>query len=72
MACSLPRFSALRPNPSLVEGAISTLTLVVYFVLSFATGAWHITWLVFLIGVAVGNVVDAAFAIGEGRDDDED
>lgn len=55
-----------------VEGAISTLTLVVYFVLSFATGAWHITWLVFLIGVAVGNVVDAAFAIGEGRDDDED
>lgn len=31
--------------------------VVLYFLISFSTGAWHITWLVFLIDVALTNAV---------------
>lgn len=42
-----------------VNGAVWSLTLVVYFLLSFITGAWYITWLIFFIGGAVVNIVKA-------------
>lgn len=42
-----------------VNGAVWSLTLVVYFLLSFITGAWYITWLVFFIGAAVVNIIKA-------------
>ena len=35
--------------------------LIVYFAVSFLTGAWYITWLIFLIGTAVMNIVKAIF-----------
>ena len=35
------------------------LVLVVYFLVSFGTGAWHITWLIFLIGSAVKHAVSS-------------
>ena len=35
------------------------LTLVIYLLLSFATGAWYITWLVFPIMGAVGGLISA-------------
>lgn len=48
-----------------VSGAIWCLILVIYFVLSFSTGAWYITWLVFCIGGAVDNVVKAIFDLAK-------
>lgn len=42
-----------------INAAISTFTLVVYLVVSFMTGAWHITWLIFFIGMALKNVAKA-------------
>lgn len=42
-----------------VNGAVWALTLVVYFALSFTTGAWYITWLVFFIGLAAVNIIKA-------------
>lgn len=42
-----------------VNGAVWSLTLVAYFLLSFITGAWYITWLVFFIGGAVVNIIKA-------------
>ncbi len=44
-----------------ISGALWSVILVVYFVVSFTTGAWHITWLIFLIGGAVESIVKAAF-----------
>lgn len=44
-----------------VRSAIWAVTLILYFVISFATGAWYITWLIFIIGSAVLNVVRACF-----------
>ncbi len=42
-----------------VNGSVWALTLVVYFSLSFTTGAWYITWLVFFIGLAAVNIIKA-------------
>lgn len=42
-----------------VSGAIWALTVLVYILVSFATGAWHITWVIFLIAVAIVNIVKA-------------
>ena len=48
-----------------VRSAIWAVTLVLYFVISFATGAWYITWLIFIIGGAVSNIVRACFDLKE-------
>jgi len=44
-----------------ISGALWAVILVVYFLISFSTGAWHITWLIFLIGTAVESIIKAAF-----------
>lgn len=53
----------LDPNPKKLRGRISsalwTSTVGIYFILSFRTGAWHITWIIFLIAAALGNVLRA-------------
>lgn len=46
---------------SAVNGAIWALTLVAYFLVSFLTGAWYISWLIFFIGGAVTGIVKAIF-----------
>lgn len=44
-----------------IFSAIWSLTLAVYFILSFLTGAWHITWVVFLISSAVTSIIKAVY-----------
>ena len=46
---------------SAVNGAVWALSLVVYFLVSFLTDAWYISWLIFFIGGAVTNIVKAIF-----------
>lgn len=56
-----------RPPRSPVYTAISAvlwvLTVCGYLVLSFLTGFWHITWMMFLITAAVDNIIKAIFDI---------
>lgn len=42
-------------------GSIWLLTTAFYFVLSFATGAWHLTWILFLIAGAATGLVCAIY-----------
>lgn len=35
------------------------LVIVIYFLVSFTTNAWHITWLIFLIGTALRQAISA-------------
>lgn len=44
-----------------INSSIGTIFLVLYFIISFSTGAWYITWLIFLISGAIQNVVKACF-----------
>lgn len=48
-----------------VKNVITTVGLVVYFVISFATGAWHLTWLIFPIMAAVQGIVTAGMDLKE-------
>lgn len=41
-------------------GAVWPIVTAVYFIISFTTGAWPITWIIFLIGAAVHQIVKAA------------
>ena len=45
-----------------MRGAISTalwsLILVIYFVVSFTTMAWHITWVIFIVGGLVESLIN--------------
>ena len=42
-------------------GAMWMFMLAAYFVVSFATGAWHVTWVMFLIAAALSCMLNACF-----------
>lgn len=44
---------------SSVNGLLFAITLAVYFIVSFWTGAWYITWVIFLMYKAVCGIVSA-------------
>lgn len=44
-----------------ISGALWLLIVVIYAIVSFATGAWFITWVIFLIGAAVESIIKAVF-----------
>lgn len=48
-----------------IRSLINIITLAVYLVLSFATGAWYITWLIFPISAAVKGLVRAIIDLKE-------
>lgn len=41
-----------------IQGAVWSIAVVAYFVVSFSTGAWHVTWLIFLITVAITQIIN--------------
>jgi len=32
--------------------------LIMYFIVSFQTNAWHLTWLIFLLAAAIETILD--------------
>lgn len=44
-----------------ISSALWILTVCGYLLVSFVTGAWHITWMMFLIATAIDNVIKAIF-----------
>lgn len=60
-----PPVQPIRPRRSpvykAISGALFVLVLCGYLLVSFATGAWHITWLIFLMYAALDNVIKAIF-----------
>lgn len=58
-----------------IAAAVWSVALVAYFIVSFATQAWYITWVIFLIALAVQNIIKAVMDLrlygrsnnGEGR-----
>ena len=71
LACALipaENPTALRRNSSLKKGINSmiwAIGLALYFIISFATMAWHITWLIFPIIGAVQGLVRAILDLKE-------
>lgn len=44
-------------------GAMWSIVVVIYFIISFMTMAWHITWVIFLIGSAIQGIIHAIFEL---------
>ena len=40
-----------------------SIIVVIYFIISFMTMAWHITWIIFLIGSAIQGIIHAIFEL---------
>lgn len=53
---------------SAVHKIINTIGLILYFIISFSTGAWYITWLIFPIEAAVWGLVKACMDLKEALD----
>ena len=53
--------SRRSPVYGAISGALWALTVCGYLLVSFATGAWHVTWMIFLIATAVDNIIKAIF-----------
>ncbi len=50
--------SIIRKN---VMSAMWTIVVAVYLLVSFLTGAWHITWIIFIIAGAASSLIEAVF-----------
>jgi len=46
-----------------LSSALWSIILVLYFIISFATFAWHITWIIFIIGVVIESLINVLFAL---------
>jgi len=50
-----------------VSSALWSLILVLYFIISFTTRAWHISWIIFIIGILVEALINIFYAMTDGR-----
>ena len=54
-----------------MRGAISTalwsLIVALYFIISFTWGAWHITWVIFIIGALIESLISIFISISRTR-----
>ncbi|WP_455538979.1 hypothetical protein [Terrisporobacter sp.] len=48
-----------------IESAMWAIIVALYLLISFTTGAWHITWIAFVIGAAIEQVIKAYFEYKE-------
>lgn len=50
-----------NPQIKWINEVVSLIGITVYFLLSFLTGAWYITWIIFLIIPAVNSIIKILF-----------
>ena len=57
-----------QENPTLkaVKSCVWAVAVIIYFVISFLSSAWYITWLVFPITGAITDVIEACFDLKDG------
>ena len=46
-----------------IIGSFWLIAVCVYIVVSFMTGAWHITWIIFLIAAAIASMIRGLFML---------
>ncbi len=62
-----PEESGLRKG---IKNLVWAIALLLYFIVSFATGAWFVTWIVFPIAGAVNNLICAILDLKEGKNNE--
>lgn len=70
------RLSAKKKKPKSAEAMFSEvywlIITAVYFIWSFSTGAWYISWLTWVIGSAVFTILKLIYKVRSGKDLDPD
>ncbi len=51
------------PVKNSIESTLWTIIVAVYFIFSFTTHRWDISWIIFLIGSALNGIIDSIFAL---------
>ena len=51
--------AAKEEKKNLYSGIVWPVIVVLYFLISFTTGAWYVTWVIFILGVVVQKLVNA-------------
>jgi len=46
-----------------ISAALWSIILALYFIISFWSGAWHMTWICFLIGIVIETLLNIFFAM---------
>ncbi len=73
---SIPKFEKTKEEKKeekilkQIDSMIGTITAVIYFIVSFTTFAWHITWIIFIIGGIVSKIVELVFMLKEDEEDE--
>jgi uncharacterized membrane protein YjjB (DUF3815 family) len=60
---------AVKKTTTTLDKTLNTVTLAVFLVLSFVTGAWYITWLIWPIMGAVKGIIRAYGDLKGGREE---
>lgn len=60
-AWALSRIKGVQASRGGVIGGLWMGILSLYFIVSFGTGAWHVTWILFLVATALTSVVNAIY-----------
>lgn len=54
-----------------INGIIYCIGIAIYFIVSFITLAWHITWIIFVIAGLICQVIRLIFMLKEGENDEK-
>lgn len=46
-----------------ISAALWSIVVALYFIISFLTGAWYITWIIFIIAAALESLINIAFVV---------
>lgn len=74
---SVPKFEKTKEEMQETEimkqinGIVGVICTILYFLISFATMAWHITWIIFIIDGLICQIVKLLFMLKEGKFDEE-
>ena len=54
-----------------INGIVGAICTAIYFIVSFTTMAWHITWVIFIIDGLICQIIKLIFMLGEENLDEE-
>lgn len=54
-----------------INGIVGAICTAIYFIVSFATMAWYITWVIFIINGLICQIIKLLFMLKEEKEDEE-
>ncbi len=54
-----------------INGIVGIICTIVYFIISFATMAWHVTWIIFIINGLINQIIKLLFMLKEDKSNEK-